>query len=86
MTQWVKEETRFRGEDTPARLDLLLTKEPDVIEYLKYMCPIGKSDHVVIEFQMIIGNVVPRDEFYRQGRYNFGKADFVGLRKFFENA
>lgn len=30
MTQWVKEETTLRRDDTPARVDLLLTKEPDV--------------------------------------------------------
>lgn len=27
MTQWVKENTRYKDKDMPARLDLLLTKK-----------------------------------------------------------
>ena len=30
MTQWIKENTRFRGNEVPSRLDILLTKELEV--------------------------------------------------------
>ena len=86
MTQWIQEPTRYRGDDTPARLDLLLTKEPDVIEALQYKCPIGKSDHVMIEFQVSEGSAAPRDEAHRKDRFNFGKTNFTGLRRYFNEA
>lgn len=84
MTQWIKEATRYRGTDEASRLDLLLTKEPDIIGKIKTKCPLGKSDHVLIEFDLNEGNSEEKDESYRKGRFNYGKTDFVGLRKFFE--
>ena len=35
MTQWIKENTRFRGNEEPSRLDLLLTNELEVIRKVK---------------------------------------------------
>ena len=35
MIQWVTENTRFRGEDKPSRLDLLLTKGINLETYLE---------------------------------------------------
>ena len=49
MTQWVEEKTRYRGEDEPSQLDLIFTKEAELIENVKCGCPIGMSDHVMIE-------------------------------------
>ncbi len=42
MIQWVKENTRIRGEDEPSRLDLIFTKSMDLKD-ISYMCPLGKS-------------------------------------------
>ena len=84
MTQWVKEKTRYRGEDEPSRLDLIITKEAELIENMKYGCPIGKSDHVMIECVLGEGRMERRDEHYRTGRLNYGKADFTKLRNYFE--
>ena len=42
MTQWTKGKTRFRGNEEPSRLDLLLTKELEVIKKVNYQCPLGK--------------------------------------------
>lgn len=50
MTQWVEENTRYRGGEEPSRLDLVLSKETDIIEDMNYSCPLGKSDHVMIRF------------------------------------
>lgn len=62
MTQWVKENTRYKDKDMPARLDLLLTKKTDIIESLKYLCLIRKSNLVMLEFQTLEANQVPREE------------------------
>lgn len=62
MTQWVKENTRYKDKDMPARLDLLLTKKTDIIESLKYLCLIRKSNLVMLELQTLEANQVPREE------------------------
>ena len=84
MTQWVEEKSRCRGEDEPLQLDLVFTKEAELIETVKYGCPIGKSDHVMIECVLGAGKMERRNEHYRTGRFNYGKADFIKLRNYFE--
>ena len=83
MEQRVRENTRYRGDDEPARLDLVLTREVCLCGDIQYKCPLGKSDHVVMEMQMEIlqGR---RDETYRRGRFNYRKMDSEGLKSFFE--
>ncbi len=50
LTQWVRENMRFRGYDLPSRLGLIITMEPDIIEEMNYKSPIGKSNHVPIDY------------------------------------
>ncbi len=49
MMQWVTENTRYRGDDKPTKFDLILTKGINLTKELRYVCPMGKSDHVMIE-------------------------------------
>ncbi len=58
VTQWVEENMRFRGEDGPSRLDLIFMKESKVVKDIDYKCPIGKSDHVVVECILRIGEKI----------------------------
>ena len=32
LTQWVEEDTTYRGNEEPSRLDLVFTKEPEILE------------------------------------------------------
>lgn len=50
MTQWVMEETRFR-EDEPVALDLIFTKGTDLLSEVQHKCPLGKSDHEVLQIK-----------------------------------
>ena len=50
LTQHVTEPTRYRGNNTPNTLDLIFTNEEDMIEKLKYLAPIGKSHHSLLNF------------------------------------
>ena len=52
LTQWIKESTRFCGRDEPSRLDLIFTKKVNIIKNMKYGSPIGKSDHILLEFRL----------------------------------
>ena len=78
MTQWTKENTKFRSNQEPSRLDLLLTKELEVIRKVNYHCPLVKS-----VFKVNDSLKEGRREEYKIRRYNYGKANFEGLRSFF---
>ena len=82
MTQRIKENIRFRGNEEPSRLDLLLTKKLEVITKVNYQCLLGNNDHVIIELEINDMIKEGRREEQKNGRYNYGEADFVGLRTF----
>lgn len=86
MTQWITKTTRHRGEDEPSRLDLIITREPEVIDKVLYKAPIGKSDHVLVEFEVSTGEVEERRDEHKAGRRNYGKTNFSELKKYFERA
>ena len=83
MEQWVDEFTRYRGEVEPTILDLICTKKPEVGPTLKYLSPMGKSDHVVIEVELKETEGKIWNEEYKIGRLNHAKSNFVDLRKYF---
>ncbi|KAF8569673.1 hypothetical protein P879_05895 [Paragonimus westermani] len=49
----VLQPTRFRSNDTPLILDLLLTNEELMIEDVHYLPPPGASDHVCLQFEFV---------------------------------
>lgn len=74
LTQWVEENMRCRG-DEPSKLALIITRELDIIEVMNYKSPIGKSDHVLIEY-ILRGGKINRNEDCRKEWFNFNKANF----------
>ena len=50
LTQHVKDVTRFRGNDKPSRVDLVLTSDEDMLGEIEIQSPLGKSDHSVLVF------------------------------------
>lgn len=60
------------------------TSTPKQGHICSYLCPTEKSDHVVLEFQTLEGSVTPREESHWHSRYSYKKANFTGLRKYFE--
>ena len=53
LFQHINEPTRYREEETPSLLDLVFTNEQDMINNLVYLPPLGNSDHICIEFDLI---------------------------------
>ncbi|KAF8565978.1 hypothetical protein P879_06592 [Paragonimus westermani] len=49
----VLQPTRFKSNDTPSILDLLLTNEELMIEDVHYLPPLGASDHVCLQFEFV---------------------------------
>ena len=83
MDQWVEESTRYRGEEEPSMLDLVFTKKPEPRPTIKYLSPMGKSDHVVIEMELQEWEIIVHKEDHKNGRLNYARTNFVELRKFF---
>ena len=50
LYQRVKEPTRYRSQNVPLILDLILTKEESMVSNLQYKSGLRKSDHLVLEF------------------------------------
>ena len=74
--QHVDEPTRARGSDEPSLIDLILSNEEHQVSNLKYLAPLGKSDHSVLSFTY-------ECYFVQDGmneRYNYNKADFEGMK------
>ena len=57
LEQLVTEETRFRHGQNASLLDLILTSNPDFVQNIEYLPPLGKSDHVVVKFSVANGYV-----------------------------
>ena len=71
--QHVQQETRRRGNDQPSTLDLIFTDEEMQISEIKYLAPLGKSDHsvIVFDFHCYLDYSKPKVSFqYSKGNYN----------------
>ena len=77
LTQHVEQPTRGRGTDTPSTLDIVLTKNDDVLEDLTIEAPLGKSDHSTLWFKVAC-NFKPKP--ITKVRYEYDKADWTKLR------
>lgn len=43
---------RFINNEGLLKLDLVFTKEPENVNEIKYITPIGKSDHILLELEL----------------------------------
>ena len=84
MKQWVQENTRYRGDNEPSRLDLVFSKGLELTKDIDYICPLGKSDHVVLEME-IETDTKRRNEEHKKIRRNFRKANIEGLKEYFDD-
>ena len=54
LYQHVTSSTRKRGLDEPSLLDLVFTRQKEDIESIIHNPPLGKSDHVLLEYSFIV--------------------------------
>ena len=81
MYQHVKTPTRYRGRCTPSRLDLVFTKEEAMIDEIAVDAPLGKSDHVVLTWELQVRNLESMTgERSLNCRRNFRKGDYVSMK------
>ncbi len=77
--QHIKKATRWRGDDIPSILDLIITNEEGMVTDLEYSSPLGKSDHCVVNFKFNcyanLKNTSKVKRQYHKGKYEeFNKA------------
>jgi len=53
LFQHITASTRFRPRETPSLLGLVFTNEQDMIDNISHLPPLGNSDHICIEFDLI---------------------------------
>ena len=53
LTQHITKPTRFREGTTPTVLDLIFTNEDHMVENIEFLPGLGKSDHLILEFEYI---------------------------------
>jgi hypothetical protein len=55
LYQHVKHATRYRGDNQPSLLDLILTNEEEMSDNVVHNAPLGNSDHDILEFNYKLG-------------------------------
>ncbi|KAJ3656648.1 hypothetical protein Zmor_000101 [Zophobas morio] len=72
LVQMVNQPTRYRQNQDPSRLDLILSSDENLFTNIQYLDPIGKSDHVVISGQLqLCYKVIPRTVVKNKSVINF---------------
>jgi hypothetical protein len=59
LCQIVSEPTRFRQNQNPSTLDLILVNDPALVSQVDYLSPIGKSDHITLlsTIQLLVSEI-----------------------------
>ena len=81
LTQHVTRATRYRKGERPSTLDIILTNEEGLVQNLDYLPPIGNSDHIVLEFDLVCYAQMGKSH---KVRLNFSKGKFQLLNDLIE--
>ena len=77
LFQHVNDATRIRQNQTPTKLDYIFTEEENLIDMINYEVPLGKSDHVVLTWKLLLATPsVPSN----QAKYNYHKGDYWSIQ------
>jgi len=82
--QCVTEPTRTRGTNKPSVLDYVFTDEENLIDYVNYESPVGKSDQVCLTWNITVA--VGKPDVKQEAKLNYWKGNYDaisdGLRKY----
>ena len=82
LYQHVKEATRMRENQRDSLIDLVFSNEENMIENIKHLPPLGKSDHLILQFDL----VTYVDRFTQPiEKLNFFKGNYGEIRKNLNN-
>ena len=75
LYQHVDQNTRFRRGQKPNLLDLMITNEPDIINNIEYLPPIGASDHLCLKANLNVN----AEKHTPPLKYRFYNGDYTGM-------
>ena len=78
LNQHIMKPTRIRQGQEPSILDLVITNKEEMIKDLEYLRPLGKSDHIVITFNIKCHRMQDNRE---KISYCYDKADYEAMTK-----
>ena len=78
LIQHVHTATRFRERQEPSTLDYVFTDEENLIEHINISSPLGKSDHAVLEWDVLL-KMCEMDS--KLTKRNFWKGDYDQITK-----
>ena len=82
LVQHIQETTRERGSDNPSRLDLVFTRQREEIGMLELECPLGKSDHAVVDCKFWLRYGIDSNlQESKVKKYNFRRANVENMKK-----
>lgn len=73
--------TGIKGHDDPSGLDLLFTSDHNDSQDMKYQCPSGKTNHLVIEIKIAVSGARLRNEAHTRYKYKYGWVELDVLRR-----
>ena len=82
LFQHVGSPTRYGEHTTPSKLDLVITNEESMISFIVVSEPLGKSDHVVLNFKYTCYSSIPVVNY---NRYLFHKGDYESMAENLSN-
>ena len=77
LTQHVIEPTHYRGNNSSNTLDLIFTNEEGMIEKLKYLAPLGKSHHSLLNFNFCCYTKSIKS---RVNKYRYDKGNYKEMK------
>ena len=76
LFQHVRTPTRSRSYSTPSILDLVLTRDENIIEQMSIEAPLGRSDHSVITFKLYCDKEITTSNVTK---YLYDKGDYAKM-------
>lgn len=73
LTQHVTKPTRIREDQNPTLDDLILTKNSEIIEDLQHKSNLGRSDHLMLQFEIAFNISKPQE--VKRPRLNYMRTD-----------
>ena len=76
LYQHVTEPTRYRENETPNLLDLIISNEEGMIHDLEYLPSLGESDHVCLSFKVLASKTLSK----KTTEYNVYKTNYNAVK------
>ena len=82
LVQHMPFNTRFREGNIPSKLDLLFTNEEEMIEDVKSIPALGRSDHIGVTFRIVVSTSILAQT-HEANMLNYPRADYTRMNEQF---